>query len=150
MRTSLFVKAKFKDSGNNVSFCLDKIGDVLPTLIKISDDEYMQEDGSRLTDVRFYVEPQRGISLDRVIKEHKKDEGFLKEWCTPDMYELPILRKIKGFTQEELAEAIGTQQESISRLENNADCTTLKRVGEIAYALGYRAEIVFTELEEED
>lgn len=48
---------------------------------------------------------------------------------------------MKGITQKQLAEMIGTKQPSISRLENNEEETTLKMVGKIAYALGYRAKI---------
>jgi len=51
------------------------------------------------------------------------------------------LRLAKGLTQEELAERVGTQQASISRLERAAYKPNLGFLQRVAEALGARVEI---------
>jgi len=75
-----------------------------------------------------------------------KNRAFKKEFCVPDAREILVIRRLKGLTQEQLAKKVGTKQPAISRLENNSDSVTLKFVGKVAYALGYRAELKFTRL----
>ena len=74
------------------------------------------------------------------------NKNFKKEFCIPNAWEIQILRKRSGLTQKQLADKCGTKQGAISRLENG-DSATLKFIGKVAYALGYRAEIKFTTLE---
>jgi hypothetical protein len=71
---------------------------------------------------------------------------FLITWCTPSALELSILRKKAGLTQKELAQRVGTKQESISRLESHPEEVTLSFVGRVAYGLGYKAELRFEKL----
>ncbi len=86
------------------------------------------------------------MNLKEHLKKLLKDKEFEKEWCIPDVIELMVLRQIAGLTQKQLAEKVGTKQPSISRLENNSESVTLKFIGKVAYALGYRAKLEFEKL----
>ena len=86
------------------------------------------------------------ITLKQVISKALGSATFTKEWVTPDTIEIPYLRRKAGLTQEELAKKAKMKQPAISRLENNFDSATLKTIGKIAYALGYRAELKFTKI----
>ena len=86
------------------------------------------------------------MKLQKHIKECLKDEEFKKQWCIPDAIELVAFRNVAGLTQKQLAKKVGTKQPSISRLENNGDKCTLKFIGKVAYALGYKARLKFTKV----
>jgi len=81
------------------------------------------------------------------LKQQLKNEDFKREWCTPDAGELIIIRRSEGLTQKQLAKKSGVMQPAISRLENNSESATLKLVGKLAYALGYRAKLEFEKIE---
>jgi transcriptional regulator with XRE-family HTH domain len=51
------------------------------------------------------------------------------------------LRRLRGLTQEELAERIGTQQPAIARIERGASNTTLATLVKLADALGTTVRI---------
>ncbi len=55
------------------------------------------------------------------------------------------MRKAKGFTQEDMANLLGTRKSSISRLEsvNSENSPRLSTVEEYARVLGYRLKIEF-------
>jgi DNA-binding XRE family transcriptional regulator len=59
------------------------------------------------------------------------------------------MRKAKGFTQEDMANLLGTRKSSISRLEsvNSENSPSLATVEEYARVLGYRLKIEFEERE---
>lgn len=88
------------------------------------------------------------MNLKDFTKALIKDTEFAREYATPDASELRILRKMKHLTQEQVARRAGTKQSAISRIERNDEETTLGFVGRIAYALGYKAKLVFVKLEQ--
>ncbi len=55
------------------------------------------------------------------------------------------MRKAKGFTQEDMANLLGTKKSNISRLEsvNTENSPRLATIEEYARALGYRLKIAF-------
>ncbi len=55
-------------------------------------------------------------------------------------YQVARLRMLRGLTQAQLAEMIGTQQPSIARLENGTSTPSLSFLTKIAYALGAKVE----------
>lgn len=87
------------------------------------------------------------MDLSDLLKHLRKDKKFEKLWASPDTEEFYFLRKKAGLTQKELAKKVGTKQGSISRLENKTNTATLKFIGRVAYALGYKVELKFTKLD---
>lgn len=75
-------------------------------------------------------------------KELMKDKDFKKEWNNKydlafEISKMIIRERIKqGMTQEELAEKIGTKQESIARLENSVNLPSLKFLKRVAEGFG--------------
>jgi DNA-binding XRE family transcriptional regulator len=55
-------------------------------------------------------------------------------------YQVARLRMLRGLTQAQLAEMIGTQQPSIARLENGTSTPSLSFLTKIADALGAKVE----------
>lgn len=88
------------------------------------------------------------MNLKDFTKALIKDPEFAREYATPDASELRILRKMKRLTQEQVAKRADTKQSAISRLERNDEETTLSFIGRVAYALGYRAKLVFIKLKD--
>jgi predicted RNase H-like HicB family nuclease/DNA-binding XRE family transcriptional regulator len=83
-------------------------------------------------------------------REHKKllinNPEFIKEYDALETeYKLAAtlirLRLSKGLTQEELAKALNTKQESIARLESGGSLPSLSTIKKIANALGADLEI---------
>lgn len=62
--------------------------------------------------------------------------------CTAIIDELVELRKAKGITQKELAEAANLAQPAIARLENKAVIPQLDTLLRVAAALGYNLTLV--------
>lgn len=58
-------------------------------------------------------------------------------------YQVARLRILRGLTQAELAEQVGTQQPSIARLENGSHSPSLSFLNKIAKALNARVELNF-------
>lgn len=58
-------------------------------------------------------------------------------------YQIARLRILRGLTQTELAELVGTRQPSIARLENGASVPSLSFLQKIAAALNARVEVKF-------
>ena len=56
-------------------------------------------------------------------------------------YQVARLRLIRGLTQAQLAEMVGTRQPSIARLENGTSAPSLSFLTKIAEALGAKIEI---------
>jgi len=55
------------------------------------------------------------------------------------------IRRSKGLTQAELAQMIGVEQPTISRLEKGSDAVTLRLLREVAVALGVGLADLFIE-----
>ena len=70
-----------------------------------------------------------------------KDPDFLAvaEELEPG-YQVARLRMLRGLTQAQLAEMIGTRQPSIARLENGTSAPSLSFLSKIAEALGAKIE----------
>ncbi len=89
-------------------------------------------------------------SFDDYLKQKlQEDPEFAKEY---ERLELPSMlarqvikmRVDKGITQAELAKLVGTQQSSISRLENMTSMPSLSFLQRIAEVLNARIEITLT------
>ena len=74
--------------------------------------------------------------------EKIKDPDFLAaaEKLEPG-YQVARLRLLRGLTQAQLAEMIGTRRLSIARLENGTSAPSLSFLTKIAEALGAKIEI---------
>jgi len=74
--------------------------------------------------------------------EKIKDRDFLAaaEELEPG-YQVARLRMLRGLTQAQLAEMVGTRQPSIARLENGTSGPSLSFLTKIAEALGAKIEI---------
>jgi DNA-binding XRE family transcriptional regulator len=55
-------------------------------------------------------------------------------------YQVARLRMLRGLTQTELAEMVGTRQPSIARLENGSSTPSLSFLNRVAEALGAKIE----------
>lgn len=73
--------------------------------------------------------------------EKIKDPDFLAaaEELEPG-YQVARLRMMRGLTQAQLAEMVGTRQPSIARLENGSSTPSLSFLTKIADALGAKIE----------
>jgi len=73
--------------------------------------------------------------------EKIKDPDFLAaaEELEPG-YQVARLRMVRGLTQAQLAEMVGTRQPSIARLENGSSTPSLSFLTKIAEALGAKIE----------
>jgi len=56
-------------------------------------------------------------------------------------YQIARLRMLRGLTQTQLAEIVGTRQPSIARLENGTSTPSLSFLNKIAAALNARIEV---------
>jgi transcriptional regulator with XRE-family HTH domain len=76
------------------------------------------------------------------------DPAFAAAWATQEpAYQVARLRILKGLTQAQLAELVGTQQSSIARLERGTTAPNLAFLRKVATALGARVEIRVTPVE---
>lgn len=64
-------------------------------------------------------------------------------------YQVARLRILRGLTQEQLAELVGTKQPSIARLESGASTPSMSFLRKVAAALGSRVEVRFVPLEDQ-
>jgi DNA-binding XRE family transcriptional regulator len=74
--------------------------------------------------------------------EQIKDEAFIAaaEELEPG-YQVARLRLLRGLTQAQLAEMVGTRQPSIARLENGSSKPSLTFLNKIAAALNAKIEV---------
>lgn len=74
--------------------------------------------------------------------EKIKDAGFIAaaEELEPG-YQVARLRLLRGLTQAQLAEMVGTRQPSIARLENGSSKPSLSFLNKIATALNAKIEV---------
>ena len=83
-------------------------------------------------------------SLENWEAEKSKDEKFTTAAKEQEAgYQVARLRILRGLTQAELAEQVGTQQPSIARLENGSHSPSLSFLNKIAKALNARIELNF-------
>jgi len=74
--------------------------------------------------------------------EKIKDPDFLAaaEELEPS-YQVARLRMLRGLTQAQLAEMVGTRQPSITRLENSTSAHSLSFLSKIAEASGVKIDV---------
>ncbi|HVS87694.1 MAG TPA: helix-turn-helix transcriptional regulator [Candidatus Acidoferrum sp.] len=87
--------------------------------------------------------------FDDSLREELKDPEYRQAYAddylnTYVATQIQVLREQRGFTQEKLAELIGTKQPGVSRLENvNYSAWNTETLRKIAHALGVRLRISF-------
>jgi transcriptional regulator with XRE-family HTH domain len=84
--------------------------------------------------------PWREILAQRYSPEEIKGMEAWAERMSAGIY-LDALRRARGFTQEDLAERLGTGQPSISRLERRKD-VRLSTLREVVEALGGELKVI--------
>jgi DNA-binding XRE family transcriptional regulator len=87
------------------------------------------------------VSVERLETFDEHLAERLQDPEFQAEWeALEPAYQIARLRIMRGLTQAELAEKVGTKQPSIARIENGTTEPKISNLRRIAEALG--AELV--------
>ena len=83
------------------------------------------------------------------LAEALGDPEFREAWEASDpAYQLARLRILRGLTQQQLAEKVGTRQPSIARLESGREEPKLGFLRRVAEALGAKVEVRIVPLEE--
>jgi len=83
------------------------------------------------------------------LAEALGDPEFREAWEASDpAYQLARLRILRGLTQQQLAERVGTRQPSIARLESGREEPKLGFLRRVAEALGAKVEVRIVPLEE--
>jgi len=83
------------------------------------------------------------------LAEALGDQEFREAWEASDpAYQLARLRILRGLTQQQLAERVGTRQPSIARLESGREEPKLGFLRRVAEALGAKVEVRIVPLEE--
>ena len=77
------------------------------------------------------------VSLNEVLKEKLRDPEFRQAYEELEpAYQVARLRIMRGLTQAQLAELVGTKQPSIARLESGQDAPRLSFPKKVVGALG--------------
>lgn len=88
-------------------------------------------------------------SFEAWASEQLRDPDFVEELETLEAaFQVTRLRVLRGLTQEQLAERVGTQQSSISRLENGKQTPSLAFLKRVAKSLDARLEIVLRPIDD--
>jgi len=83
------------------------------------------------------------------LAEALGDPEFREAWEASDpACQLARLRILRGLTQQQLAERVGTRQPSIARLESGREEPKLGFLRRVAEALGAKVEVRIVPLEE--
>jgi len=81
-------------------------------------------------------------TFEEYLSEALKDPEFRKAWeASEPAYQVARLRIMRGLTQAELAEKVGTKQPSIARLESGKSEPKLSFLRRVVEALGGRLEV---------
>lgn len=81
------------------------------------------------------------IPLDQWLDEQLSDTSFREAFESLEpAYQIARLRMLRGLTQQQLAERVGTQQPSIARIESGKRKASIAMLDKIAQALD--AELV--------
>ena len=76
------------------------------------------------------------IPLDQWLNEQLQEPAFREEYeALEPAYQIARLRILRGMTQQELAEKVGTQQPSIARIESGKRRASIAMLERIAEAL---------------
>jgi transcriptional regulator with XRE-family HTH domain len=77
------------------------------------------------------------VTLNEVLKEKLRDPEFRQAYEEFEpAYQVARLRIMRGLTQAQLAELVGTKQPSIARLESGQDTPRLSFLKRVVVALG--------------
>ena len=77
------------------------------------------------------------VSLNEILKEKLRDPEFRQAYEELEpAYQVARLRIMRGLTQTQLAELVGTKQPSIARLESGQDAPRLSFLKKVVGALG--------------
>lgn len=90
----------------------------------------------------------RGTTLRQYLRGEMKDSEFQRLYEQADIelriaLEITKAREAKNMSQRELAEAIKTKQQTISRIERGAQNMTIGTLDKIARALGRGLQVRF-------
>ena len=90
----------------------------------------------------------RGTTLRQYLQGEMKDPEFRRLYEEADIelrvaLEITRAREAMNMTQEELAEAIKTKQQTVSRIERGAQNVTIETLDRIAKALGRNLQVRF-------
>lgn len=89
------------------------------------------------------------IALEEWEAAQMQDPAFVAALAELEpAYQVARLRILRGLTQEQLAELVGTKQPSIARLESGASTPTVTFLRKVAAALGSRVEVRFVPLDQ--
>ena len=92
---------------------------------------------------------RRLIPLEEWEARQMQDPEFLNDLADLDpAYQVARMRVLRGLTQEQLAELVGTKQPSIARLESGASTPSVSFLRKVAAALGSRVEVRLIPLDE--
>lgn len=81
-------------------------------------------------------------TLDSYLAEQMRDPEFRAAYeALEPAYQIARLRILRGLTQEQLAEKVGTKQPSIARLESGRSTPSLDFLQRVAEALDAQVEI---------
>lgn len=81
-------------------------------------------------------------TLDNYLTEQLQDPAFRAAWASQEpAYQIARLRVLRGMTQKQLAEKVGTKQPSIARLESGQTEPKISFLRRVAQALDARVEI---------
>jgi len=84
----------------------------------------------------------RNVRFEDWAAEQMKDPEFREAYeALEPAYQIARLRILRGLTQQQLAEKVGTKQPSIARLESGRSTPTLDFLRRVAQALDARVEI---------
>jgi len=90
----------------------------------------------------------RGTTLRHYLRGEMKDSEFRRLYQEADIelrvaLEITRAREAKKMSQRELAEALKTKQQTVSRIERGAQNVTIETLDKIARALGRGLEVKF-------
>ena len=89
------------------------------------------------------------IRLEDWLEERMTDPRFQTEWeASEPAYQVARLRIMRGLTQQQLAELVGTKQPSIARLESGKSEPSISFLRRVVEALGGRLEVRIVAQEE--
>ena len=91
------------------------------------------------------MSPVSKITFQEWQAQQSQDPEFVAESLELEAgYQIARLRLLRGMTQAELADIVGTRQPSIARLENGSSMPSLSFLERIAEALDAQVEIKIT------
>jgi transcriptional regulator with XRE-family HTH domain len=89
------------------------------------------------------------MALEEWESERMQDPEFVAALTVREpAYQIARLRILRGLTQKQLAELVGTKQSSIARLERGATPPNLSFLSKVAAALGARVEVRLSSVDE--